>query len=164
MKGFINCTNANPWKHLVFSFLHWVIVVILSIISYVLQYSFMIDTGERYSSFIFSGSVYRVNAPMFTLGVTIFFIGYYFLWKKYLFPDWKAFAKCFWIWKAAYVLIVILALCAVSFAGIVILFFYVGLSINLTPEWTMWGCVAFPVYMLLVVLAEIVGSKRKCSI
>lgn len=147
-------------KRLGYSFAHWCYVVILSIVSFVVQYSFLVDTGEKTSGYIFTGSIYRVNYVTFPIGVAIFLIGYYFVWKEYLVEDWKSFNGQFWMWKVAYVIIALLALCAIFMAGIMIMFLNIGFADTIRPTWTIWGCIAFPIYVVLVAIVNLCVNRK----
>lgn len=157
----MNTTDRKPWKNLVCILLHWFLVVLLSMISFLVQYSFLTDTGEIHSSIIFSGSIYHVNYVAFPIGVAAFLIGYYVLWKRYLLPDWNKLAGRFWGWRAMYVLIVLIAMVTIFVVGIIALILKLGLGGNITPEWTTWGFVAYPVYILLIVVVEIIKNRKE---
>ncbi len=161
MEKEIHENKRSSIKNLAYTFLHWLFVVFLSAISFVVQYSFLIDTGETHSSIIFSGSIYHVNYLMFPIGVALFLVGYYILWKKYLVEDWKGFKQRFWLWKVAYVIIALVALAAIFVAGILGLFLNLGLSGDIQPEWTTWGFAAFPIYVVLVVVIDLWVSRKK---
>lgn len=154
-------TKRNPFKILLFTLLHWCLVVVLSFIAAIVQYSFLVDTGETYSSFIFSGSIYRVNYATYLLGIVIFLIGYQLLWKRFLLPDWDAFAECFWGWRILYILIALVAMAVVFFAGVISQLFVLGLGGTLTPAWTEWG---FMVYLLDIAVVAIVEIVRSGSV
>ena len=156
----MNTPNRNPWKNLLYTVMHWFLSVLLGFVSAYVLYSFPVDTGETYASFIFSGSIYHVNYLTFTIGMLMFLIGYNFLWKRYLVPDWKAFAcRCFG-WRVLYVLLAVAALVAVFFVGILGLLMSFGLSGKLTPEWMMWAFCVYPVYMVLHVVLELLISRK----
>ncbi len=158
----MSITKRNPWKNLLFTLLHWVLVVGLGMISSIILFSFLVDTGETYSSLIFSGIVYHVNYVTYPMGLAAFLIGYYILWKRFLLPDWKAFAGRFWAWRAGYVFIAVAAMAGVFATGVVALLFAAGLSGTLTPEWTMWGFLVYLVDIVVVAIVEIIkNSKRK---
>jgi len=150
----------SPIKNLAYTFVHWFLVVLLSIISFAVQYSFLIDTGETYSSIIFSGSIYRINPVTFPIGVALFLVGFYIVWKKYLAADWKGFRGQFRMWKVAYVVIALVALGSVFVAGIIGLFLYLGLTGDIRPEWTTWGFAAFPIYVVSVIVIDFVVSRK----
>ena len=80
----MNKMKRNPWKNLLFTLLHWILVIVLGLISSVIMFSFLVDTGETYSSIIFSGSVYHVNYVIYPMGLVVFLVGYYMLWKRCL--------------------------------------------------------------------------------
>lgn len=151
----------SPIKNLAYTFAHWFLVVLLSIVSFAVQYSFLSETGETYSSFFFSASIYRINPVTFPIGVALFLVGFYILWKKFLVPDWKAFYGQFWSWKVAYVVIAIVALGAIFLVGVITLFCYLGLTGNIRPEWTTWGFAAFPIYIVLVIVIDFVVNRKK---
>ena len=152
--------NRTLVKNLAFTCLHWMLVVLLGIVSFVVQYSFLIDTGEEYSSIIFSGSVYHINYVTFSIGVGLFLVGYYVLWKKYLLVDWKVFDGHLWIWKIGYILPALTAMAVVFLSGVIILFLYLGFDRDIIPEWTTWGFAAFPVYMVLVIIVEVLKKIK----
>ena len=157
----MNKTKRNPWKNLLFTLLHWILVVLLGMISAIVLFSFLVDTGETYSSFIFSGSVYHVNYVTYPMGLAAFLVGYYMLWKRFLLPDWMAFAGCFWGWKVVYILIALTALAGVFAMGLVALLYAVGLSGLLTPEWTEWGFILYLVDIVVVAIVEIIRSRKR---
>ena len=140
--------------NLALTFIHWLLAVILSIISYMLQYACLIDTGEDHYSFIFSGDIYRVNRIAYVIGIAVFLAGFCFLWKRYLAPDWRYFAGRCWGWKFGYIVITVVALAAVFVSGIVILFMKLGLSDNIRPEWTTNAFGAFPLYMVFIIIVD----------
>lgn len=148
-------------KRLGYSFAHWCYVVILSIVSFVVQYSFLVDTGEKTSGYIFTGSIYRVNYVTFPIGVVLFLVGYYFIWKEYLLEDWNGLKGQFWLWKVLYAIIGILALGAIFMTGISTIFWHVGLGGDIRPTWTIWGFVAFPIYVVLVPVIYWCINKKK---
>lgn len=150
----------SPIQNLAYTFVHWVFVVFLSIISFVVQSSFLIDTGETYGS-IFSGNIYRVNYVTFTIGVALFLAGFYIIWKKYLVVDWNGYNGQFRIWKVAYVMLAFVALCAIFAAGSTGLLFCRGLGGKIRPEWTEWGFAAFPVYVVLVAVVDLCVNRKK---
>lgn len=153
---------ANSRKtitNLGYTFLHWLLVVILGAISFVVQFSFMIDTGEDYSSFIFSGEVYSINFFTYLIGIALFVVGYYIMWKKYLVVDWNGFKGQFWLWKFTYVIIALVALVAIFAVALLIIASHVGLSVDVRPEWTMWGSVALPVYAVIFSIVDLFHSK-----
>lgn len=157
----MNKTKRNPWKNLLFTLLHWILVVLLGMISAIVLFSFLVDTGETYSSFIFSGSVYHVNYVTYPMGLAAFLVGYYMLWKRFLLPDWMAFAGCFWGWKVVYILIALTALAGVFAMGLVALLYAVGFSGLLTPEWTEWGFILYLVDIVVVAIVEIIRSRKR---
>ncbi len=156
----MSITKRNPWKNLLLTLLHWVLVVVLGMISSIILFSFLVDTGETYSSFIFSGIIYHVNYVTYPMGLVAFLIGYYILWKRFLLPDWKAFAGRFWGWRIGYVFIALAAMVGVYVAGVFTLLFSVGFSGILTPEWTMWGFLVYLVDIVVVALVEIIKNSK----
>ena len=148
-------------KNLIYTLAHWILVVLLAVISFVLQYSFLVDTGETYSDIIFSGSFYRVNYVTFSIGAVLFLVGFYLIWKKCLVPDWLGFNGKFWMWKVTYVIIALAALGAILVAGVIVEFINTGLAGIIKPEWTTWGFVAFPLYIVFVAIIEVCGGIKK---
>lgn len=157
----MNKAKRNPWKNLLFALLHWGLVVVLGIISSIILFSFLVDTGETYSSFIFSGIIYHVNYVTYPMGLAAFLVGYYMLWKRFLLQDWKSFAGCFWGWRVVYILIALAAMAGLYAAGVFTLLFAVGLSGTLTPEWTIWGFLVYLVDIVVVAVVEIIRSRRE---
>lgn len=153
--------DRSPIKNLVFTFLHWVLVVLLSVISFFIQYAFLIDTNESHFDYIFSGSVMRINWWTFSFGIILFLLGFILLWKKFLVVDWNSFQKYLWVWKMAYIIIALGSLAAIFVAGILIHFLHVGLGNVITPQWTTWGCIALPVYVVLVIVVDFGVCKLK---
>ena len=155
--------KRSPIRNLVYIFIHWLLVVILSVISFYLQYAFMKDTGEESFDYIFSGKVYNFNYVTFSLGVVIFVVGFHIIRKKFLITGWFDFDGQFWMWKAGYVMISLIAMGAISVAGILIPFMHLGLGSIVKPEWLSYGFFAFPAYVLLAMVIHIC-MKRKTAI
>lgn len=153
--------NRSPIKNLGYTFVHWILVVLISFISFCVQYSFLIDTGESYSSFIFSGNIYHVNYVTFPIGVAIFLFGFCFVWKKLLVEDWKLCCEQSWKWKAAYVLIASVVLFAIIAIGALVVFLYLGLSGDITPTWTVCTCFAYPIYAVLVIVVDCLKNRKR---
>ncbi len=152
--------ERSPIKNLVYTFFHWFSVVALSAISFFVQYAFMTDTGESYSGFFFTGSIYSINYFMYFIGVVLFFAGFYMIWKKYLVVDWNGFhGKCL-LWKVSYLLIATVALAAIFVVALLVMLCYTGLVIDITPVWATWGFVYFPVYVLLVAVIDWYISRK----
>ncbi len=152
--------NRSPIKNLAYTFFHWFLVVALSAISFFVQYAFMIDTGESYSGFFFSGSIYSVNFFVYPIGVALFLVGYYMIWKKCLVVDWNGFHGKFWLWKVGYVLIVAVALVAIFVVALLVMFCYTGLAIDITPVWATWGYVAYPAYVVFVAVIDLYINRK----
>ena len=157
----MNTPNRNPWKNLLYTVMHWFLSVLLGFVSAYVLYSFPVDTGETYASFLFSGSIYHVNYLTFPLGIILFLLGFYFLWKRCLVPDWKMLSGRNFGWRVVYVLFGVAAVVAVFFVGILGLLLSFGLSGQLTPEWIMWAFCLYPVYMVLLMVSELIRSRRE---
>lgn len=152
--------SRSPAKNFAYTLLHWFFVVVLSMLSFVLQYSFLTDTGKTSSGGLLFKRIYRVNPVMFFIGVALFFVGFCIIWKKYLAVDWNGFKEKCCMWKVAYVTIAIIALGAIFLAGIIIMFLCLGFDV-LRPEWTQYGCFAFPIYVVLVIVIDFLAKRQK---
>ena len=97
--------SRKPFLNLIFTILHWILAEVLCLISLVIQFSFLKDTGETYSGIIFSGKVYEINYLMFVLGTALFLAGFYIILKKCLLVDWNAFWGKNFLWKVLYLII-----------------------------------------------------------
>ena len=128
------------------------------------MYNFLMDTGETYSDIIFSGGFYRVNFVTFAIGVVLFLVGFYLIWKKCLVTDWLCFDGEFRLWKAVYVTLALAASGAILVAGVIVESVNTGLTGIITPEWTTWGYVAFPLYIVFVAIIEVCGGIKKRKI
>ncbi len=154
--------SRTPRGALGWTFLHWLLVLVVGAVSFVVQFSFMIDTGESYSGFIFSSDIYMVNPVIYPVGCVLFLVGYYVLWKRYLKPDWKGMAGYRWGWRAGYIVVSLIGLFALFASFVVVLFLYCGLTISLRPEWAMYGMFAFPAYAVLIPIIDLyVGWYKK---
>lgn len=153
----MNIAKRKPWKNLLFTLLHWVLVVLLGMISTIVLFSFLVDTGETSSSFI-SGSIYHVNYVTYPIGLAVFLIGYYMLWKRFLLPDWMAFVGHFWGWRVGYILIALAAMVGMFVAWVIALLYSIGLGGILTPEWTEWSFIVYLVDIVVVAIVEIIRN------
>lgn len=92
------------------------------------------------------------------------FGGLLFDMEKMLVPDWLGFNGKFWMWKVTYVIIALAALGAILVAGVIVEFINTGLAGIIKPEWTTWGFVAFPLYIVFVAIIEVCGGIKKRKI
>ncbi|MBQ8527592.1 MAG: hypothetical protein IJ429_03875 [Lachnospiraceae bacterium] len=144
----------------IYTILHWILAEVLCVISIVIQFSFLKDTEETYSGIIFSGKVYEINYLMFVLGTALFLAGFYIIWKKCLLVDWKAFNGRNILWKAAYFLVALVSAAIIFVEEVLGIFLVVGFTDDIRPEWTTWGFVWFPVYILAVMIIGLIKNKQ----
>ncbi len=151
-----------PWATLGWSFVHWLLVLVLGAVSAGVWYSFMIDTGESYAGSFFVSEIYLINPVTYPLGCILFLVGYYVIWKRYLKPDWKALAGYFWLWKAGYIVLSLIAIVALFFVFLMIMFLYCGLTISVHPRWTEDVIFVFPAYAVLMPIVDLcVGRYQR---
>lgn len=151
--------GRKPFLNLIFTILHWILAEVLCLISLVIQFSFLKDTGETYSGIIFSGKVYEINYLMFVLGTALFLAGFYIIWKKCLLVDWNAYEGRNLLWKAAYLLITVISVAVIFVEQVLGIFLVVGFTDDIWPEWTTWGFVWFPVYVVLVMIVGLLKNE-----
>ena len=151
--------GRKPFLNLIFTILHWILAEVLCLISIVIQFSFLKDTGETYSGIIFSGKVYEINYLMFVLGTALFLAGFYIIWKKCLLVDWNAYEGRNLLWKAAYFLIAVISVAIILVEEVLGIFLVVGFTDDIRPEWTTWGFVWFPVYVVLVMIVGLLKNE-----
>lgn len=147
------------FKDLGVTLFHWILVVLISMFSYDVQYIGLKEVGEVQDTFLFATQFYEVNVPMFILGIALFVIGFHFIWQKFLKKDWIKFNFQGTGWKVAYVIIAIIAIFAIFVGGIFVLFFHMGL----TGELTFNAGFVFPIYIVgyIFVSSFIKGNKKK---
>ncbi len=146
---------------LAWSYLHWWIVLGMSIVAFVLQFAFLVDTGEDYSGWITYGDIYTFNPVTFLLGVILFLAGYYVFWKLFLRGDWERFIGEMWIWKAGFVIISVTFLLKICLAYYFVFLLLGGWDIAIQPEWMLWCGVVFPVYALMISIVDLCVKCRK---
>ncbi|MBQ8199684.1 MAG: alpha/beta hydrolase [Lachnospiraceae bacterium] len=120
----------------------------------------MKDTGETFSGFFNSGMVYEINYLMFILGTALFVVGYYIIWKKCLLVDWNAFSGHNPFWKVAYIIIALVSAAVIYVEEVLGIFLVSGFDYDIRPEWTTWGFVVFPVYIVLVMILDLSMSVK----
>ncbi len=152
--------SRKPFLNLIFTILHWILAEVLCLISLVIQFSFLKDTGETYSGIIFSGKVYEINYLMFVLGTALFLAGFYIIWKKCLLVDWNAFSGKNFLWKVLYLIIALVSAGVIFVEEVLGIFLVVGFTDDIWPEWTTWGFVWFPVYILAVIIIGLIKNKQ----
>lgn len=157
--------SRKPLVNLIYAMLHWVLVEILCVISLVIQFSFLKETDETFSGLFNSGRVYEINYLMFIMGTVLFLVGYYMIWKKCLLVDWNAFSGRNLLWKVVYFIIALISIGVIFVEEVLGIFLVVGFDCDIHPEWTTWGFVAVPVYVLAVIVIEllinIIKEKEK---
>lgn len=146
---------------LAWSYLHWWIVLGMSIVSFVLQFAFLVDTGEDYSGWITYGDIYTFNPVTFPLGVILFLIGYYVLWKLFLRGDWERFKGEMWLWKAGFAIIAIIFLLKICLAYYFVFLLLGGWDIAIHPEWMLWSGVVFPIYVFGISIVDLCVRTKK---
>ena len=162
MKKMIKKDFKDLFKGTVVTFFHWGLVVLLSLVSFVLQYRFATPEGAPVTGGLFAAQLYKVNMPMFIFGVAVFLVGFYLMWKKLLLIDWIKLDGQDVIWKIAYVIIAIVALFAILLVGVLILFLNTGLGGVMSPKWTEFTAFAFPAYSLGVIVVDwFVNGKNR---
>ena len=152
--------KRKPILNLIYICLHWILVEILCVISLVVQFSFLKDTGETFSGFFNSGMVYEINYLMFILGTALFVVGYYIIWKKCLLVDWNAFSGHNLLWKVVYIIIALVSTAVIYVEEVLGIFLVVGFDYDIRPEWTTWGFVAIPVYVVIVMIVDLGMSMK----
>ncbi len=108
------------------TFAKWLVVYVCSMICFFLQYSFVTDTGEEYESFMFAGSIYSINYLTYSIGLTLFLVGYLLLWKYLLKPDWRSYNGIHWLWKVGYPVIVALVVVLLFYGAVLVMFLNSG--------------------------------------
>ena len=152
--------GRKPFLNLIYTICHWFLVEILCAISMVVQFSFMKDLGERTYSGLFSGgTLYEINYIMFILGTALFLAGYYIIWKKCLLVDWNAYEGRNLLWKATYLLVAVISVAILLVEEVLGIFLVVGFTDDIRPEWTTWGFVWFPVYVVLVMIVGLLKNE-----
>ena len=151
--------GRKPFLNLIFTILHWILAEVLCLISLVIQFSFLKDTGETYSGIIFSGKVYEINYLMFVLGTALFLAGFYIIWKKCLLVDWNSYEGRNLLWKAAYLLITVISVAVIFVEQVLGIFLVVGFTDDIWPEWTTWGFISVPVYVVLVMIVGLLKNE-----
>ena len=147
-------------SNLVYTIIHWIIVVFLSGIAYVVQFSFLKDTGIEHKESFFYAKEVSINYLAYFIGTIIFLLGYYFVWKKYLRVDWNNYKEGSIGWKIVYFILMLIAMFSIFIVSIMVMFCYTGLSIYIVPEWTTWSCAVFPAYIFLVTIIDMVFLHR----
>lgn len=180
-----NVSKEAPWKHNLYefrlgnamqsekskdrstiatlgmSYLHWWIVLGMSIVAFVLQFAFLVDTGEDYSGWITYGDIYTFNPVLFPLGVLLFLVGYYVLWKLFLRGDWERFKGEHWVWKVGYSIIAITFLLKIFLTYWIVFTVLCGWDISIHPEWMLWACIVFPMYVLVISVVDLCVKYKK---
>ena len=152
--------SRKPFLNLIYTILHWILVEILCVISMVVQFSFMKDLGETTYSGLFSGgTLYEINYLMFVFGTVLFWAGFYIIWKKCLLVDWNAFGGKNFLWKVLYLIIALVSTGVIFVEEVLGVFLVVGFADDIQPEWTTWGFVLFPVYVLAVIIIGLIKNK-----
>ena len=96
---------------------------------------------------------------MFVLGTALFLAGFYIIWKKCLLVDWNAYEGRNLLWKAAYLLITVISVAIIFVEQVLGIFLVVGFTDDIWPEWTTWGFVSVPVYVVLVMIVGLLKNE-----
>ncbi len=104
----------------------WIMVFLGCTGCFFIEYAFSTDTGEVYDSFMFLCTYYELNYVAYMVGLLLFLVGYFLVWKFFLKADWKAYREERWYIKLGYVLLVALTVVGLFYTSFIAMWMSTG--------------------------------------